>query len=271
MILMIIDFHVHVFPENIADKITNAIVARYKVSNVYPCTVASLLDIMSKSKVDFAIAQIFANTPKNVMILNDWASTLTRQFKNIFCFGTVHPDMVDPEVELERMAKLELKGLKLQPTVQRFVPDNSRMFKIYEKACKLNLPILFHAGKERAPIDYVYAKPKSFKHVLASFPKLTVILAHLGGYQMWDETGSLIEFDNAYFDTSCTVGEMPATKLKTLIEQFRIDHVLFGSDFPWFKYEEALDGIKNLDFSNEQKNKIFWGNASSILKIEMPH
>lgn len=88
--------------------------------------------------------------------------------------------MVDPLTELERMVKLKIKGVKLQPTVQKFIPDESKMFKIYEKVSEL-----------------------------------IVILAHLGGYQIWDEISILTEFNNAYFDTSCVVGEMPIENLES--------------------------------------------------------
>lgn len=174
----------------------------------------------------------------------------------------------DPQIELERMVNLGLKGVKLQPTVQQFYPDDSKLFKIYEKMCELHLPVLFHAGKERAPIEYVYATPRRFKQVLASFPQLTVILAHLGGYQMWDEISVLTEFHNIYFDTSCTVGEVSPKKLHALIEQLTADRIVFGSDFPWFNYDTTISGIMQLGLTEKQKEKIFSANALALLRLE---
>jgi len=263
---LIIDFHTHALPDEIEVKVTESLKARYKVQKLYPSTIGSLLKIISEAKVDMAVVQLFSNSPNNVCYLNNWGADVARRFMpRITCFGTVHPDMHDVDGELERIVKFGFKGLKLQPTAQRFVPDEPRLFRIYEKACELRLPILFHAGEERAPMDRVYAHPKSFIQVLSSLPNLTVVLAHLGGFRMWRHVAPLADFKNAYFDTSAATSELSAKELKDLIGLLDADHVLFGSDFPWFDYNQSLNMIKELDIPLEDKEKILWRNAAKIL------
>ncbi|MCP8319574.1 MAG: amidohydrolase [archaeon] len=226
------------------------------------------MDVMKRTQVDVSIVQIYANSPEKVRLLNDWgADVAKRERPRIYCFGTIHPDMNSPSDELERIAQTGLKGVKFQPTAQRFHPDEPRLFKIYEKMVELKLPALFHAGDERKPIDLIYAPPKSFVEVLSSFPEFTVILAHLGGYKMWEQVDSVLDFKNVYFDTSATNSELDESRLKRMIELLGIDRVMYGSDFPWFDWRQELEGIKKVSISEEDKKKILWENASRILGI----
>jgi len=267
---MIIDFHTHAFPNEIERKIIKAIVDYYGISNLYPATVDGLLDMISKARVDVAVIQIFANSPQNVYRLNDWGAEVARTHApTLYCFGTIHPDMADPEREMERMCQLGLKGIKFQPTAQRFYPDDRRLFKIYEKAAELELPILFHAGEERGPVEILYTHPQRFVDILKSFPKLTVALAHLGGYRMWEHVAELSNFKNAYFDTSAATSDLKPKELTDLINLLGSDHVLFGSDFPWFEYEKAIEAITNLNIPKEDKEKIMYKNSAKILKMPL--
>jgi hypothetical protein len=268
MELPIIDVHVHAFPDDISKKVTEALRARYRVDGFYPCTLGSLLEVMKDTNVSVSIIQIYANSPDKVRLLNDWGAEVSiRERPRIYCFGTVHPDMENSIEELERIAKMGLKGVKFQSTAQRFHPDEPRLFRIYEKMAELKLPALFHAGDERKHIDPIYAPPRSFVDVLSSFPELDVILAHLGGYRMWDQLGAILDFKNVYFDTSATNNELSGSALKRIIELLGFDRVMYGSDFPWFDCRKELNGIKNLHISEEEKRKILWKNASRILKI----
>ncbi|MEM2955225.1 MAG: amidohydrolase family protein [Nitrososphaerales archaeon] len=264
----IIDVHTHAFPDDLAPKVIEALRAKYKVDSVYPCTIGSLLDVMEKTQVDVSIIQIYANSPKKVRLLNDWGSEVVKRNRpKIYCFGTIHPDMDKPSDELERIVQMGLKGVKFQPTAQCFRPDEPRLFKIYEKMVELKLPALFHAGDERKHIDPIYAPPRSFVEILSSFPDFTVILAHLGGYRMWDQIDALLDFKNVYFDTSATNSELDEFKLKRMIELLGIDRVMYGSDFPWFDWDQELKAIKKVSISEEEKKKILGGNASRILGI----
>jgi predicted TIM-barrel fold metal-dependent hydrolase len=223
---------------------------------------------MRKTQVDISVVQIYSNSPEKVRLLNDWGAEVSkRERPRIYCFGTIHPDMDNPSDELERIAKTGLKGVKFHPTAQRFYPDEPRLFKIYEKMVELKLPALFHSGDERKPLNVVYASPKSFVEVLSSFPDFTVILAHLGGYRMWEQVHVIIDFKNVYFDTSACNSELDESKLKRMIELLGVDRTMYGSDFPWFDCGQELDAIKRISLSEEEKSKILWGNASRILGI----
>ena len=89
---------------------------------------------------------------------------------------------------------------------------------MYQKCQELGLPILSDSGPwphshlvfmYPNPLGYKpyedemsYAEPKNWAKVLEAFPKLTIILAHIGS-AWWDERIELAQkYPNVYFDTS---------------------------------------------------------------------
>ena len=132
-------------------------------------------------------------------------------------------------------------GLKFHPMV--FQKDvNSGVYEPYMKiAEKYNLPCLFHSDKTGS-----FACPKKIYELAKKFPKVPVILAHLGaGTNHQDAINVLLDSietgrANLYGDTSwvdCKNQEMPT--LKALIKRLQntskgdqTQRLLFGSDAP---------------------------------------
>jgi predicted TIM-barrel fold metal-dependent hydrolase len=112
----------------------------------------------------------------------------------------------------------------------------------------------------------VKGTPEHFSRVISAFPDLRIVLAHMGGFHMWEEAerhvlGKKIWIDTAY----CTV--MPDEKIRRIINIHGADRVLFGSDFPW---QRASDIRKKLETSIENirdREKIFHENAEKLLGI----
>jgi len=86
-------------------------------------------------------------------------------------FASVDPRQPSaPERLAEAVVKLGLRGLKLDPAMQRFFPDDRTVYPVYEKAQELGIPILFHAGLSWAPGSRLdYGQPIRFEDVAASF------------------------------------------------------------------------------------------------------
>jgi predicted TIM-barrel fold metal-dependent hydrolase len=70
------------------------------------------------------------------------------------------------------------KGIKVVPSEQQFSPEDHRAWPIYEVAQEIDLPILVDSGK--LPNDPQFGKPRLYAQVKGKFPRLRLILAHLG-------------------------------------------------------------------------------------------
>jgi len=184
----------------------------------------------------------------------------------------------DMELEIERGVKeLGAKGLKLHPVVNRFLPGDRGLWPAYSKAEEMGVPILFHSGGVETPDNVAadYARPANFDQVVTAFPKLTIVLAHLGNVFLDESVGLAQNHDNVYFDVSAIIslteaqGGLSDGDLIALIRRIGVDRVLFGSDWPWFPPLPGIERIKNLDITEEEKQNILGGNAIKVYNLDL--
>jgi len=71
---MIIDFHVHAFPDKVAEKAIEAFEDIYKVKCLSDGRIDSLLVRMAESGVDVSVIQPVSTDPRQVESINTWSS-----------------------------------------------------------------------------------------------------------------------------------------------------------------------------------------------------
>ncbi len=100
---------------------------------------------------------------------------------------------------------------------------------------------------------------------------LPVVMVHTGGPQflqlsVWLKHGVP---DNLYFDTSAIQNllcDSPYNPhLKWLLDLIPEDRLLWGSDYPDFSFEEALDACRQLGFGDDDVKRIAWTNPMQLL------
>jgi predicted TIM-barrel fold metal-dependent hydrolase len=196
---------------------------------------------------------------------------INKKEKNIICLGAMHPlfaKNANIKEEIEFIARNGIKGIKLHPEYQNFYPDDGGMKAIYEACIKNNIFILFHAGADAAfDFDDTKGTPKRFRQVIKSYPNLKIILAHMGGYQMWDMVYKELVGLNVYFDTAFC-NEMDDNVIAGLINEHGYDKIIFGTDFPWERPAVLKEKIRRIICKEEYRNKIFYLNARKILDIK---
>ena len=125
------------------------------------------------------------------------------------------------------------------------------------------------AMPEQDPIQ----RAKNFDEVLASFPNLTLVMAHLGmGY--FDEVTVLARtYPNLQFDCSAIIGRSEAdgglidADLTGLIKEIGVERVMFGSDFPWHDPSVGIKRLLRLSLSEQERRLLFAENAIRIYKL----
>jgi hypothetical protein len=111
------------------------------------------------------------------------------------------------------------------------------------------------------------SSPLRLKHILERFPKLVVIAAHLGGYQMWDESLKYLVGGNLYMDTSSSLAFLKPEKAVEIIRKHGIEKILFGTDFPMWGHLEELNRFMALDLTESEKRVILYDNAAKLLGL----
>ena len=259
----IIDAHVHIFPEKIAKKATKSIGNYYGIPMFAKGTVEDLISNGEKINVYKYIVHSTATTVEQVETINNFIADTQAKNESLIGFGTLHPGLSDIEFEVNRIISLGLKGVKLHPDFQDFNIDDESMMPIY-RAVQGKLPVLIHLGDEQK----TSSSPERLSNVIKEFPNLTVIAAHLGGYQMWDDSIKYLVGKNIYLDTSSSMAFLDKEKVTDIIRSHGVKKVLFGTDYPMWSYEEELQRFYNLDLTDEERELILWKNASKLLNIE---
>ena len=263
----VIDFHTHVFPERVAARAMENLCATYEVTAVAEATPAGLIGVMDEGGIDAAVVAPVATRAAQVRSINEWAAGI--QSERIISFGALHPDLSDPAGEVERIVGSGLKGVKLQPNFQEISPDDRRLWPAYE-AAEGRLIVLFHSGQEIKSVPLVHAQPAAVARVREAFPGLTMVVAHMGGYRMWEEVRAHLLGRDVIFDMSyCAEEDIPAGDLAGLIREHGSERVVFGSDFPWGHPGRYVGRLLSLGLSDDDVEAIAWGNAGELLGLDL--
>jgi predicted TIM-barrel fold metal-dependent hydrolase len=193
-------------------------------------------------------------------------------------FASVDPHQKDAPDQLQVAVKtLGLRGLKLDPPMQRFFPDDALAYPVYETARDLGIPILFHAGMSWAPRSRLcYGHPLRFENVAADFPTLRIVLAHLAWPWIVEAVALALKYPNVYLDTSALYFDNPRDFLRfamtqqvplSVFERSLRRQLVFGSNYPRVEIKNMAAAVDSLGFSEECLNLIFRINADMLLGV----
>lgn len=262
---MIIDFHTHIFPDDVASKAIPTLEQKGGIKAFTDGTIADTLEKMNSWGVDKIVALSIATNPKQQPKVNDFA--ISANSDKIISFGSVHPLSEVWESELVRIKNAGLKGIKLHPEYQEFEVDDQKVFKIYEKCKELDLIIVFHAGRDVAYPNGENAHPKKMRKMWEKFSENKFVISHLGGYLEWDNAEKYLSDTSLYIDTSLVAGLWGNESIERFIRKKGLDFVLLGSDLPWKTSSSAIQLIEELSFNELEKQKIYSENALKLLGL----
>jgi predicted TIM-barrel fold metal-dependent hydrolase len=206
---------------------------------------------------------------------NEWTCQMAAEHDELVAFPSVDPLMpLDLMLEeIDTCKKNGAKGIKLHPAEGHYFPRDKRLWRVYEKMQKLDLPIISHGGLFMMSAGINYTQPVNFEPVLESFPELKLVIAHLG-HGFWNESITLAKkYKNVYFDTSAVLSGVEHIQVLSdeegadLIRKLGVERVMFGSDYPWFDPRMDLKRFLRLPLSVPEKEKVLGENARTILGI----
>ncbi|MBR6646552.1 MAG: amidohydrolase family protein [Clostridia bacterium] len=259
----IVDFHAHAFHDKIAIKAAKQLNEYYDIPLAENGLFFHLKQSMLKNKIDKLVIHATATKPSQVELINDYVKSLTS--KDIVGFGTLHYAYSNYEKELDRIEEMGLRGIKFHPVFQGFKIDDEKMFPIYERL-EGRFPVLIHVGDKHTDAS----TPKRLIKMLESFPKMTVIAAHMGGYSEWDEAEKYIignDKYNIYVDTSSSIRFLEPSYVAELIRRHGSDKVLFGTDYPLSLHQFELEVFDKIGLTDDEAENILWKNAYKLLEL----
>jgi hypothetical protein len=208
---------------------------------------------------------------------NRWVAGVARANPLIEVLISIDPSVLSPGEMVAHLAELAgagVRGVKLHPVSQGFSPNDPRLHPIYDLCSEAGLVVLSHSGPGHR--GAASARPREFAPVLARWPRLRLVLAHLGGAS-WPETAELADdFPQAAFDLSEIIewagapNAPSAAELAGLIGRVGPDRVMLGSDFPWYdpaRTADRVDGLPGLGAA--ERAAILGGTAVRLFGLEV--
>jgi predicted TIM-barrel fold metal-dependent hydrolase len=260
----------------------------------------SALELMKRGRKDYADVERYCANPKEFLGLldrlgveraglinyvapkiigftpeaSDWIAAYCKAAPDrLIAFGGVLPGTVpDAGAEVDRMAKLGIRAIKLHPSHQVLSPNeymegNHELAAVYERAQTNGMPVMIHTGTSIFPgARNLHAQPLLCDDVAIDYPDLVVILAH-GGRPLWMEEAFFLvrRHKNMHMDIS----GIPPQKLLEYFPRIEdiADKVLWGTDWPGPGVPEIKSNIEKfhaLPIRDEAKRKILYDNAARL-------
>jgi predicted TIM-barrel fold metal-dependent hydrolase len=258
---MIIDVHTHTFPDALAERAVTTLAARAGIAAHTDGTNAGLRASMARAGVDLSVLMPIATKPSQVRSINAWAAEINREARGLLSFGTLHPAQDDWAAEIARLVDDGIPGIKLHPDYQDVFVDDPALLPIYRALADAGRVMLVHAGVDIGVPPPVHCSPERLARVLDAVPGLTVIAAHLGGYQQWDDVARCLLGRDLYLDTCYTLDDLGEAAFCDIVRAHGVSRVLFGTDSPWKDQAAEVAHLQALPLTDNEKAAILGGNA----------
>lgn len=267
-----IDAHVHVLP----DERTAQFIANEGPEAPWSrCGVEAYLRRMDRYQIEKALLlptndqYLYYHDPNET---NRFLGELVRKypdrfyaFADITASGAYFIEQT-PHILEDAVKEYGLSGLKIHPANLHMDADDLRLVPVLRKAAELGVPVMFHANPCRLGFHDNCA-PDRINRMIQVFPDLDVITAHLGGMKWQDALSGC-----SWADISYILPELTALygieQVNRILRAFGADRLIFGTDFPDGEYEVYFEILDQMDFTEEEIDKIAWKNILGLLTPE---
>ena len=264
---MLIDFHTHAFPDAVAAKAIPKLAGIGGIDCFGDGTISSLIARMDDWHVDRAVMLSIATNPKQQTNVNNFAIEINTNNPRIYALGSLNPDSDCIAAEARRLRDAGIRGIKLHPDYMETLIDDEKFDPIYRACIENDLFVVSHSGWDFISPDLIHCTPEGIVRVLDKYPELRFVAAHMGANQQWDDVERLlVGRKNLWIETSLApMFELDKTQCRRILTSHDPDHLLFGSDFPWYRMDEELAYVQSLGLSDTLKNKLYFENAIALL------
>jgi len=266
---MIIDFHTHIFPEKIAARTIAHLEEKGGIRAAADGTCDGLQKAMEHGGIDMSVILPVVTKPAQFESVHSFAKQINETYPGkLLSFGGIHPDTEDYKKELKAIRDMGFAGIKIHPDYQGVMIDDIRFLRIIEYASELGLIILTHTGLDIGYPDLVHCPPERMRKVLDKIKPEKMVLAHLGGWDRWDEVYEYLAGEKVWLDTAFIFDYIREEQFYKIYEKHDKEKILFATDSPWSDLARGVEWVKGLAISEREKEAIFSGNAKALLGME---
>jgi hypothetical protein len=183
---------------------------------------------------------------------NDIASYTAKESEGKAIAGmSLHPLAENMMDEYDRcVGDLKCKVIKLGPNYQDFDPTGDAAFRLFARLEKDGIPIVFHCGTSpMSDAPLTYSHPLAYDKVAMAFPKLKMVLAHLGHPWQTDCLATVRKHKNVWADVSAQFYRPYSfwQGMRLFYEWGVTQKIFFASDWPVTLPQDNIDHLRGLN------------------------
>ena len=270
----LVDLHVHFLPDNIQRAVWAVFdSAGPKIGREWPIRYRLPVEERVQLLRDFGVRRFpshpYAHKPGVATYLNDWAAAFAEETPEALRSATFFPEPQAPAY-VDELISGGVDIFKIHLQVGEFLADDPLLDGVWGSLEDAGTPVTVHAGS--GPVGNEFTGPASVDRLLARFPRLRLVIAHLGAPEYADFIALAERHENVHLDTTMVFTDFfeagsafPMALLPRL--QDLQPRILLGTDFPSipYPYADQLNALARLDLGDDWLRDVCWHNALRLL------
>jgi predicted TIM-barrel fold metal-dependent hydrolase len=265
------DVHTHFLPPRVMAKVRHQFdTAGPLIGRTWPLEYRgddeSLVATLRGLGVRHFSSLAYAHRPDMAEFLNDWTAGFAARTPGCLRSATFYPEPGAPAYVTTRIeAGTEL--FKVHVQVGAFDVRDRLLADVWGTIADAGVPVVLHAGS--GPVATPYTGPGPVADLLKRFPRLPLVIAHLGAPEYAEFLSLAERYERVNVDTTMVFtpffDDLGAAFPRDLLPRLRdlAPKVLLGSDFPNipYPYVEQLAGLARLDLGDDWLRAVCWENG----------
>ncbi|MBF6170882.1 amidohydrolase family protein [Nocardia blacklockiae] len=273
----LVDIHTHFMPEQVLRKVWAYFDGAGPLTGrPWPITYRDDEQVRLKTLRGFGVraftSLVYPHKPDMAAWLNEWSADFAARTPYCLHTATFYPEHHASsyvEAALEAGARI----LKVHIQVGDFHPCDPLLNEVWGMLADAGVPVLTHCGS--GPAAGTYTGPEPMRALLQRFPRLRLIVAHMGAPEYSEFLDLAERFDGVHLDTTMNFTDFfEAEDPFPPAERGRLrafgERILFGSDFPNipYSYGHALHALERLDLGADWLRNVCHHNAARMFGLD---
>ncbi|MFI6169495.1 amidohydrolase family protein [Nocardia sp. NPDC051052] len=273
----IIDVHTHFMPEPVMRKVWAYFdSAGPLTARAWPIAYRADEQVRLKTLRGFGVrafsALVYPHKPEMAAWLNEWTAEFAARTPDCLHTATFYPEP-DAGTYVAAAIQRGAQLFKVHIQVGGFDPGDPLLDPAWGSIQDAGIPVVIHCGS--GPVAGEFTGPGPIAALLRRFPRLRLIVAHMGAPEYTEFFDLAERYPAIRFDTTMTftdffeeVDPFPDAERDRL--RSLGDRILFGSDFPNipYTYGHAVFALERLELGDEWLRKVCYRNAADLFGIE---
>lgn len=213
----------------------------------------------------------YPHKPGMAAWLNTWCAEFAARVPDAVHSATFYSE---PEAATYVPAALDAGARLFKAHVQvgAYDPTDPLLDPVWGALTDAAVPVVVHAGS--GPLVGEHTGPGPIAEVMRRFPRLTLVMAHLGMPEYDAFADLAVAYPNVHLDTTMAATDfveafapMPAGYRKRLADLS--DRVVLGADFPNIPYPYAhqIEALVRLELGDEWLRSVLWRNGARLMGL----